>query len=334
MPAFNRDSSKVAALCTVGTNRFKLFDFDTTTMTRSNGRVQSNPPEGFQDYYALWSRTATDKFYGCAGLTLYEITVPPGSTTTWTNTVVHDFQGDIPGADGVNDYCTQQTISDDDNIFAFHYVLNGASEGYIVYRRSPAAILLHVQHETPDEVEIDKSGRWLVTCCHTTGTAKVWDLNNSPPTYFDITDYEPPFHRAMGSGFMVQACKTQTMCRRNFTNPTVLVKLLPDEALTTANRGMHYSLRGSDKWVLISYYKSDPLADEVASDQECFELSTGGDHAVRRYVHHRAHVWSDDYKAQPKANVSQDGRFIAWTSNWDGANQSARNDVYIARLEG
>ena len=48
--------------------------------------------------------------------------------------------------------------------------------------------------------------------------------------------------------------------------------------------------------------------------------SAGG--AVKRWLHHRSNVYSaqssESYWAQPRANLSMDGKFMAFTSNWDG----------------
>src|SRR3977135_705693 len=56
-PVFNRDSTLARALCIIsGQNRFKVWNWNATTMTRSNGRLFGNRPSGWNDGYALWSR--------------------------------------------------------------------------------------------------------------------------------------------------------------------------------------------------------------------------------------------------------------------------------------
>lgn len=97
-PAFNVDSTKVHATCHIdGKNRFKVWDFHAATMTHSNGRVQENRPAGLQDYAVQWSRTVPNKFYSVGLGALYEITIPDGASTTWTNTVIRDFSAEFTG---------------------------------------------------------------------------------------------------------------------------------------------------------------------------------------------------------------------------------------------
>jgi hypothetical protein len=46
--------------------------------------------------------------------------------------------------------------------------------------------------------------------------------------------------------------------------------------------------------------------------------------AIERLAHHRSNVIS--YSDQPKANVSYDGSYYVFTSNWGG---QSRVDVYV-----
>ena len=50
-------------------------------------------------------------------------------------------------------------------MFAFHYYINGVIAGFIAYQRNTNTIRMGQTDATVDEVEIDKSGRWLVQCC-------------------------------------------------------------------------------------------------------------------------------------------------------------------------
>ena len=158
-PPLNIDNTKIRALCQVGYKRLKVWDFNAASMTRSNVRIQGNPPPGLREYEAQWSRSAPNKFYAVGLTSLYEITIPDGSSTTWGNTLIRDF-----GTEFVADYITQMSVSDNDDVFAFHYVKNGVSTGYMVYKRSTDTIVLNVTDEgSINEVEIDKSGRYLVS---------------------------------------------------------------------------------------------------------------------------------------------------------------------------
>lgn len=328
--AVNRDSTKIAALCTVGYNRFKVWDFDAGTMTRSNGRIQSNSPAGFQDYGAQWSRTTSNKFYGCAGRVVYETTIQNGASTTWTNTVVRDFAAEIGGVS--SDYCTQLSLSDNDNVFAFHYVKASGGIGFIAYNRSTNTILLHVTSGSAigggtvlDEVEIDKSGRYLVVCCT---PSHVYDLQATPITNTTVTT-EDFVHRGMGNATVISGCSNSRLCKRNLATPNSVIYLL---FASRVNTDFHLSMRGSESWVMTCRFTTNGQNVVNPYDNECLEVSTTGNGAVRRHVHNRSNVWGGDYSAQPKGNVSQDGQFIAWTSNWNGTSTSTRNDVYVAKI--
>ena len=104
VPSFNSDNSKVAAYCN---NRLKVWDFNPNTMQRSNPRIQSNPPANLREDLPQWSRLTSNKFYACARAVLYEITIPAGSSTVWSNSIVRDF-GSVIGAQATDptDYCT------------------------------------------------------------------------------------------------------------------------------------------------------------------------------------------------------------------------------------
>jgi hypothetical protein len=55
---------------------------------------------------------------------------------------------------------------------------------------------------------------------------------------------------------------------------------------------------------------------------------------VRRLLHTRTKVdnrsESTGYWAAPKPTISRDGRYVAYTSNWEG---SGRYDLFIARID-
>ena len=60
---------------------------------------------------------------------------------------------------------------------------------------------------------------------------------------------------------------------------------------------------------------------------EIFLVKTDGSGEVRRFVHHRAQLIS--YYDSNFGNISRDGQFVAFASNWDN---SSRHDLFIARV--
>lgn len=326
-PPLNINNTKIRAICNVGYKRFKVWDFNAATMTRSNGRIQANQPLGLREYEAQWSRTSPNKFYAVGLKVLYEITIPDGTSTTWTNTLIRDFGPDVVGS-----YITQMSVSDNDDVFAFHYVNDGVSTGYIAYRRSTNTILLNVSDEgTINEVEIDKSGRYLVSL-KDSGPLHVWDLQDTPIR----TTVTPELffnHRAMGKGIVGSSCNTRRLCVRNLATPTVVMTfLLPTNSWSYATQQDHFAMPGgNDDWIVGTRFHINGGSVANAFDNEIVQIATDGSNRVRRIAHHWSVVIDNNYDAQPRASVSRDGNFVAFTSNW--GNPSGRRDLYLVRVQ-
>ena len=320
-PALNVNNTKIRAVCKVGVSyQFKVWDFNATTMTHSNGRIQSNRPPGLQGYGAQWSRTASDKFYAVGLKALYEITIPGGSSTTWTNTLIRDF-----GANFVGDYITQMSVSDNADVFAFHYVKSGVSTGYIAYQRSTNTILLNVSNEgTINEVEIDKSGRYL-TALKDSGDLDVWDLQ-AGPTSIQVTPTLSYNHRGNGNRVVGSSCNVRRVCVRNLATPNSVTFLLPADSWSySTHQQDHESLTGPDAWLTASRFSQTGGPVLNAFDNEILQIATDGSTRVQRIAHHRS------VGVSPRASVSRDGKFIAFTSNW--GNPSGRTDMYLVRVQ-
>jgi WD40 repeat protein len=322
MPSLNVNNSKIAAQCRDGYMRTKVWDFNPTSMTRSNGRVQSNEPEGAQGYFTLWSPTTPNKFTICAQMKLIEVTIPDGTSATWINTILHDFTSDFPDAS----FVTQHSVSNDDNVFA---VMSNTG-GYAVWKRSTNAMLLKVTNETDlNEVEIDKSGRYLVAL-QNDKTLNVWDLQTRP-TETKVTT-QPFIHRAMGNGIVGSGCETRRLCVRNLATPNSVTFLLPTNSWSYAVQQDHFSMpRNSDAWMVGARYATNGQSVTNAYDDELVMIATDGSTRVKRIAHHHSVVVNNTYQAQPKASASPDGNFIAFTSNW--GNPKGRRDLYIARVQ-
>lgn len=327
-PPLNINNTKIRAICNVGYKRFKVWDFNAATMTLSNGRIQANPPPGLREYEAQWSRISPNKFYAVGLKALYEITIPDGAGTTWTNTLIRDF-----GADFVGSYITQMSLSDNEDVFAFHYVnSNGVGTGYMVYKRSTDTILLNVSDEgTINEVEIDKSGRYLVSLkANATKDLHVWDLHGTPSrtTVDDLLWFS---HRAIGNGFVATGCNTRRLCMRNLATPNSVTFLLPRDSWSYATQQDHFAMPGSnDAWMVGTRFHINGGSVVKAFDNEIVFIATDGSSQVRRIAHHWSIVIDNNYDAQPRASVSRDGNFIAFTSNW--GNSSGRRDLYLVRV--
>jgi hypothetical protein len=68
-------------------------------------------------------------------------------------------------------------------------------------------------------------------------------------------------------------------------------------------------------------------------DNEIIGIATDGSATVYRFAHHRS-VWDrKNFWDTPRGNVSQDGRFFAFTSNWGRTLGAGRQDVFIVELK-
>lgn len=69
-----------------------------------------------------------------------------------------------------------------------------------------------------------------------------------------------------------------------------------------------------------------------AWDNEIIGIATDGSGKVYRFAHHRS-VWDrSDFWDDPHGNISQDGRWYIFTSNWGRTLGSGRRDVFIVKL--
>jgi hypothetical protein len=79
--------------------------------------------------------------------------------------------------------------------------------------------------------------------------------------------------------------------------------------------------------VLVSFYT--PHVNGVMQG-EVVQVATDGSGRVRRLFHHQSVLKA--YYDSPRANISRDGRFVAFSSNW-GSLASGRHDMFVARIE-
>jgi hypothetical protein len=92
---------------------------------------------------------------------------------------------------------------------------------------------------------------------------------------------------------------------------------------------MNYSMNAdNERWALVWVQRDDALSITRPFENELFQVATDGSSRVRRIAHHRS-KWND-YRDQPNATISRDGKFVAFTSNWGNAN--GRRDVYLVRI--
>ena len=322
-PTFNRTSTRLWALC--GTHAM-AFDFAPATLALSNRRplFVSPPPGGGYPVAedTMWSAIDPDVVFTHDATRLWAYDVSSGVFT-----LVKDLSGLQPRL-----FLHQMSRSVDDDVFAFTTkdATTGNVTGYVVYRRSTDSYPVQVATTQLDEVQIDKSGRYLlVKTGIRTGAGAIWNrvIDVTTGAIDELVDGTPDFavgHSDNGVG---------TVVGYDRWNNQLTGRLLaaPHAFFTVAAfgddwQGLHLSHSADDeRWVTVSYFRAPggslpwgPL------QQEIFQAATDGSERVRRLAHHRS-VYSS-YWDSPRGNVSADSRFIAFSSNWGGSN---RQDLFV-----
>lgn len=320
-PTFNLDSTRFFIACD-GNPRLYRFDPSNFQIV-SKGPLfdQQLPGGGFMSTEdGEWSGTNPNVLYGYHDLKLWAFDV-----SARTYTLVKDFAGELPSG-----YLGQMSRSLDDNVFAFTKKdTEYRPTGYIVWRRDQNKVLRNVSLGNLDEVELDKTGRYLVVKAEfgagidlqvvDFNTGNVQGLKDSTPDY-------SPGHSDNGRQIVVGHDNWNNQYTvRNLASPTQFQKVISfGNDWSQAN---HLSmLADNEGWCVISNF-TNGTAPIGPFRQEIFQASTDGSQNVRRLAHHRS-VYRD-YWDTPRANISRDGKFVAFTSNWGSA---VRRDVFIIRV--
>ena len=323
---FNRDSTRFH-IQSGGKAMLYRFDPQAFRVLGKAPLFAARPPGGSEPRWddTLWSATDPDVAYCHTGLKLWEFNVATGKYT-----LIRDFAGTFePG------YIWQMSKSLDDGTFAFslqdpkwHVV------GFAAWKRDTDKVLIHEKANPGfDEVQLDKTGRYLVIKTGRQGRNKVIrvrvaDLDTGKT--WDLTDYEPdwaPGHSDNGHGTVVgMDAHTPRVTLRKLSDPhtfTTVLKWGDDWS-----QGRHLSMLADDEgWVLISAYTGNKLKSNGLFRDEIMQAATDGSARVRRLCHHHSVV--REYWESPRANISRDGRFVCFTSNWGG---SDRRDVFILKV--
>ncbi len=320
-PTFNLDSTRFFIVCD-GSPR--LYRFDTANFQiLSKGPLfdQQLPGGGYiSTEDATWSATNANVLYGYNGLKLWAYDV-----AARTYSLVKDFTGEVPAG-----YLGQMSRSTDDNVFAFSKKDSGYSvTGYLVWQRDQNRILRSVSLGNFDEVQIDKSGRYLVVKADFGGGIDFQIVDLPSGAVQNLSDPAPDFspgHSDNGRQIVVG--------HDNWNNQYTVRSLASPHQFTRVisfgndwSQANHLSMLADDEsWCVISNFTagSGPVGP---FREEIFQASTDGSQSVRRLAHH--HSVFRDYWDTPRADISRDGRFIAFTSNWGS---TTRRDVFIIKV--
>ena len=185
---------------------------------------------------------------------------------------------------------------------------------------------------------IDKSGRYVVISAASGPYGLVaWDLasNRLAPI-----GEKAGGHKGSGFGYMVNNDGYQDGAQwllRTLFKPSAFTRLVdrelsPTEWVTDSHISWNNSRPGILVPALVSTYH--PAASDAARrawDDEIIGVETDGQGStVWRFAHHRSTFKS--FWDSPRGNVSQDGCFYMFTSNWESSVGSDRQDAFVVRL--
>jgi hypothetical protein len=320
-PSFNKNSTYLWITCD---NIAYLYSFDPINFRATNKRrLFQDLPSGVSPFIEdmIWSSTDPHTIFFHDGIRLWAYQV-----VTNTYTLVNDFRNSLPSSN-----LWQMSKSDDDSVFAFtRKDADYQVVGYIAWNRGTKT-LIRKDRKTVDEVQIDKSGRYVLVKTGESGAGtiegEVLDLKTGQTE--KLIDNEPDFnpgHSDMGKGIVIGHENWQNrVLRRDLATPHSFISIFewPDW-----NQSNHYSLLSENEdWLLVSSYGEVEPSKAGAFTDEIFLVATDGSKRVRRLAHHYSKT--KDYYDTPRASISRDGRFALFTSNWGDV---TRRDVFIIKI--
>jgi len=324
-PSFNKDSTRFHINCS-GKAMLYGLDPERFALLGKAPLFAKKPPSGYEPRWesAIWSGEDPDLLYCHEGLHLWAYNV-----ATKEYTLVKDFTAELPPG-----HLAQMSKSLDDNAFAFsrqdpqwHLV------GYLIWRRSDDVLLLREDRTNLDEVQVDKTGRYCVmkTAEQGKGVVQARTIDLQTGKTEDLLDNEPDFapgHSDNGRGTVIGADNWRNcLTFRSFATPHQFRTVL--DLKNDWSQDYHISLLADNEdWVLLSFYVGNDLPQSGVFRNEIVQVATDGSQRVRRLAHHRS-VYAKQYWNSPRANISRDGRFVVFTSNWEGLGQ---RDVFILQV--
>jgi len=321
-PSFNANSTRLQIRCD---NNGILYSFDPSAfrLTGKEPLFQGSTPNGTvgNPEDAIWSSSNPNVIFAhdLNNLWMYDV-------TSKSYSMAGNLQALIPGH-----HVFQMSKSDNDDVFAWtEKDASYSNIGYVVYSRSQNRLLYHGSTTQLDEVQVDKSGSTLVvkTGQEAAGQIRVVLVDLATGGTTNLTAGAPDFacgHSDNGHGFAIGADNfNNTIQFRAFADPHGYRSILSfGNDWTQAN---HISaLSGDEGWVVVSTYAGN--TDPGLFHGEIFQVATDGSEQVRRLAHHRSLY--REYYDTPRANISRDGRFVAYTSNWGGGPRS----VFVLRTD-
>ena len=352
-PTFNADGTRLLIRKgQAGEAMVKNFNPDTFTLGET---IRPRLPQLPDRSSASWESSTwhpadpdviyTFPYYYDGGMKLYSYNVKAD-----TFTLVKDF-GHL--ATGTTDYLKQMYVSADGDTFSWLHMKTRAGSGdavyaYLVWRKSTDKVLAHTVDTYVggiNEVHVDKSGKYLAIPLNQPqpdGTLACFlNLETGGMDYVRLNSTDrPDGHGDLGTGTIVgiDMYDPGIHVRRlnDVHNPEMVFRFKDANGVDDWTQNFHGTMLADDEnWMTIGTY-DDPavtLPDSGVFEDELMQVSLDGSGRFRRIAHTRtvfdSKTSTSGYWAMPKPSISRDGRYIAYTSNWE---KSGRYDMYIAKV--
>jgi hypothetical protein len=350
-PTFNSVNTYILARKASGEALIKRFDAKTFAVGASFKPGTVNIPGkgdvsvNFES--AIWHPTNPNLIYCFTGYRDGGMHFYAYDVVTRRYTMVKDF-GALGGPD---DYLSRMTMSADGDVFAWsqHRVGRGDENPvyFLIWRKSTDQVLYHMPTKgLLDKVGLDKSGRYASVAYKRTQPDKTYSAYLTLATgqleniKWNSAD-SPTGHGDMGTGFHAGfdnwACGISLRSLKNLHTPQTVFRFADEHGTLDWTMDLHATLLADNEdWITVGTYRepSSTLPSSGVFRDEIFQVALDGSGRVRRICHTRSSIDNKTdttgYWAMPKPTISTDGRFIAFTSNWE---KSGRYDLFIAKID-
>ena len=314
-PSFNRNSTRILVFSGIAPLLYRFDPVNFKIIDKAIWDIRTPDGGSIRWDDAIWSNTDPDLIYAHDNIGLH----------LWTyNVATHTYTqiADLTSLYNPGDYLWQMSKSiSNDNVFGFtrrdaRYNI----VGYLVWQKDTNQVIYDVTTTVEDEVQVDKSGRYLVVKTGQQGAGKIEArvVNLRTFTVEDLTDNGPdyaPGHSDCGKRTIIGADNWRNQITfRTLAHPHSNSTLISFEDDWTQD--FHISmLANNEKWVTVSSYSPASGTPDGPFHDEIYQVATDGSLAVRRVAHHFS-IYGGDYYASPRADISRDGHFVTFTSNW------------------
>jgi hypothetical protein len=305
-------------------------------------------------------------YYGMSGMYVAQFDF---NTNQYMN--LFDVRRAVPGVSGS---MSAVSVSDDDTKFCFALGGGGQQDlwaNVVVWNRSNDSWQVLDTHRSTingspaniglgynvHSAYVERTGRWVVIGVHGAPTDwLVWD------TQANRVSFITPFWTGHDvSGFGVRINQDGYFGGPGFYESVAFVKRSLDLASLgqttqlvapammplphSSINGVHMSWNNAQPNAMVPMlastyrdYRNNANDPWRAWDDEIIAVATDGSSTVWRFAHTRSRWTMGDFWATPRANISQDGRFAMFTSNWEmtlgqeAMSGAPRVDVFVVEL--